>query len=138
MPASTPGIDEPYVNGILWSRRFIGLKLFMALAELGEDGYRRAIEHQAAMGDLIRERLAGAGWRIVNDTPLPVICFTGPPLESGRMTAAEAAQRVHERGVWISPVRLAGDEHALRACVTSFRSTPTDVEALMDALSILG
>jgi len=33
MPPSTPGVDDPYVHGILWSRRFIGLKVFMAVAE---------------------------------------------------------------------------------------------------------
>lgn len=134
MPPSTSGVNEPYVSGILWSRRFIGLKLFMALAELGEEGYRAAIEHQAHIGDMIRERLVSAGWRIVNDTPLPVVCFTGPALESGRLSAAEVVARVQAKGVWISEVRLSGREPSLRACVTSFRTEPKDVDALMAAL----
>ena len=134
MPCSTPGVDEPYVSSILWSRRFIGLKLFMALAELGEEGYRTTIEHQAAMGTLIRERLLAAGWRIVNDTPLPVVCFTGPVIERGRATVAEVVARAHARGVWISEVRLGGEEPVLRACVTSFRTTPEDVDALIESL----
>lgn len=134
MPPSTSGVDEPYVSGILWSRRFIGLKLFMALAELGEEGYRAAIEHQANIGDGIRERLVSAGWRIVNDTPLPVVCFTGPPLETGRVSAAEIVAGVQARGVWISEVHLSGYESSLRACVTSFRAGPMDVDALLTAL----
>ena len=134
MPPSTSGVDEPYVSGILWSRRFIGLKLFMALAELGEEGYRAAIEHQAHIGDMIRERLVSAGWRIVNDTPLPVVCFTGPALETGRARAAAVVASVQAKGVWISEVRLSGREPSLRACVTSFRAEPEDVDALMTAL----
>lgn len=134
MPPSTSGVDEPYVTGIQWSRRFIGLKLFMALAELGEEGYRSAIEHQARIGDMIRERLVSAGWRIVNDTPLPVVCFTGPALETGHMNAAAVVAGVQAKGVWISEVRISGCEPSLRACVTSFRTEPEDVDALMAAL----
>lgn len=134
MPPSTSGVDEPYVSGILWSRRFIGLKLFMALAELGEEGYRAAIEHQADIGDMIRGRLVAAGWRIVNDTPLPVVCFTGPALEAGRVSAAAVVAGVQAKGVWISEVRLSGRKPALRACVTSFRAELDDVDALLDAL----
>jgi len=134
MPPQTSGVDEPYVSGILWSRRFIGLKLFMALAELGEEGYRAAIEHQAHIGDMIRQRLVSEGWRIVNDTPLPVVCFTGPAIEAGHLTTAAVVAGVHAKGVWISEVRLSGREPALRACVTSFRTESEDVDALMAAL----
>ena len=134
MPPSTPGVNEPYVSGILWSRRFIGLKLFMTLAELGEEGYRAAIEYQAHVGDMIRERLVSAGWRIVNDTPLPVICFTGPALESGHLSAAEVVAKVQAKGVWISEVCLSGRDPSLRACVTSFRAEREDIDALMAAL----
>ncbi|MEF8720875.1 MAG: pyridoxal-dependent decarboxylase [Candidatus Accumulibacter necessarius] len=134
MPPSTSGVKELYVSGILWSRRFIGLKLFMALAELGEKGYRAAIEHQAYIGDMIRERLLSARWRIVNDTPLPVVCFTGPALEAGRLSAAAVVAGVQAKGVWISEVRLSRRKPSLRACVTSFRAEPEDVDALMAAL----
>ena len=134
MPPSTPGVNEPYVSGILWSRRFIGLKLFMALAELGEEGYQTAIEHQAFIGDMIRKRLVSAGWRIVNDTPLPVVCFTGPALEAGRLSAAAVVAGVQAKGVWISEVRLSKRKPSLRACVTSFRTEPEDVDAFMAAL----
>ena len=134
MPPSTPGVDEPYITSILWSRRFIGLKVFMALAELGEVGYREAIEHQADLGDLMRERLTSAGWRVTNETILPVVCFTGPSIEEGRVTAAEVVAEVQGKGVWISVVNLTGCEPTLRACVTSYRATADDVDALIAAL----
>jgi hypothetical protein len=36
---------------VTWSRRFIGLKFFLALAHHGESGYIEMIEHQVRMGD---------------------------------------------------------------------------------------
>ena len=107
-----------------WSRRFIGLKLFLALAEHGESGYVEMIEHQTRMGDVLRDALQGAGWRIVNTTPLPLVCFTRDGLDTGRFLSA-----LHQRQIaWMSEVRLAGGDPVLRACVTSFRTTESDVE----------
>ncbi len=84
-----------------WSRRFIGLKLFLALAERGESGYIEMIEHQARMGDVLRELLKRAGWRIVNTTPLPLVCFTREGSDAAKFLAA-----LHERQIaWMSAVR---------------------------------
>ncbi|MEO1229862.1 MAG: pyridoxal-dependent decarboxylase [Myxococcota bacterium] len=135
MPASTPDVEEPYLSSILWSRRFIGLKVFMALAELGEEGYRHAIERQAEICDLLRSRLSASGWKLLNDTLLPVVCFTGPSLLEGRHRAEEVVAGAIESGVWISEVKLANHDPALRACITSFRSTSGDVDALVEALA---
>src|SRR5438552_6335539 len=47
MPGKTAGpVRDPYTTSVQWSRRFIGLKLFLALAERGESGYAEMIEHQ--------------------------------------------------------------------------------------------
>ena len=67
---------NPLTQSAQWSRRFIGLKLFMALAEHGEAGYAEMLDHQVRMGNLLRESLTASGWRIANSTPFPVICFT--------------------------------------------------------------
>jgi len=65
MPGKTAGpTHDPYTTSIQWSRRFIGLKLFLALAERGESGYVEMIEHQTRMGDVLRgalQRAAGGG-----------------------------------------------------------------------------
>ena len=42
---------DPYATTSQWSRRAIGFKVFMALAELGTSGYGELIEYQAQMGD---------------------------------------------------------------------------------------
>ena len=128
MPAKTDGgVDDPYMTSIQWSRRFIGLKLFLALAELGESGYTAMIEHQAQMGDVLRALLKSSGWNIVNTTPLPVVCFTRPGLDTGKFLAA-----LHERQIaWMSEVRLGDGAPALRACITSFRATDAHLEQVV-------
>ncbi len=68
MPGKTAGqigdaaqTFDPLTHSAQWSRRFIGLKLFMSLAERGEAGYAAMIEHQAEMGNLA-SRAAGGEW----------------------------------------------------------------------------
>ena len=125
MPAKTVGpVRDPYTTSVQWSRRFIGLKLFLALAQQGESGYVQMIEHQARMGDVLRESLKRAGWRIVNDTPLPLVCFTRDGLVTAKFLAA-----LHQGQIaWMSEVRLGGGAPVVRACVTSFRTTEADIE----------
>ena len=132
MPPQTAGaVDDPYTMSIQWSRRFIGLKLFVTLAERGEVGYVEMIEHQARMGDLLRESLERTGWRIVNDTPLPLVCFT----RDGLVPAA-FLESLHARQIaWMSEVRLAGHGPVLRACITSFRTSRADIEWVISEMS---
>jgi aromatic-L-amino-acid decarboxylase len=135
VPPAVPDTFDPYVTTVQWSRRFIGLKLFMTLAELGEQGMVRLIEHQAAMGELLRARLASSGWLLVNDSPLAIVCFTHPAIEDGRTTASEVVGRVVGGGrAWISEVRLSGPITALRACITSHRTQPSDIDILVEEL----
>ena len=125
MPGKTAGpTHDPYTTSVQWSRRFIGLKLFLALAEHGESGYIEMIEHQTRMGDVLRDALQRAGWRIVNTTPLPLVCFTRDGLDTDRFLTALYQRQI----AWMSEVRLAGGDPVLRACITSFRTTESDVE----------
>lgn len=136
VPPAVPDTFDPYVTTIQWSRRFIGLKLFMTLAELGRDGMAGLIEHQVAMGELLRTLLASSGWRLVNDSPLALVCFTHPEIERGSTTASDVVERVVGGGrAWISEVRLSGPVSALRACITSHRTRPVDIDILLDELN---
>ena len=132
MPGKTAGpAVDPYTASVQWSRRFIGLKLFLALAHHGESGYVEMIEHQARMGDLLRESLASAGWQIVNTTPLPLVCFTRDGLDTTKFLAALYRQQI----AWMSEVRLGAGAPVLRACITSFRTTASDIEDVVGAMS---
>ncbi len=124
-----------YRASFQWSRRAIGLKLFMSLAERGSGAFAEQIDGQARMGDLLRARLTDAGWAVVNDTILPVVCMTHETIRAGRITTAEIVQSIQARGqVWISDVVLGGREPALRACITSYLTTEEDIEVLIAEL----
>ena len=61
-PPLEQAVDDPFAASAQWSRRHIGLKVFMALAELGLEGYARSlVEHQARMGGLPAPPAGGTG-----------------------------------------------------------------------------
>jgi aromatic-L-amino-acid/L-tryptophan decarboxylase len=125
--------SDPYLTSAQWSRRFIGLKVFMSLAAAGRAGYAAQIEQDCRLGDRLRARLGERGWRVVNRTPLPVVCFV-PDSGANAAELARIAGAVEASGdAWISVAQLAG-RPALRACITSHRTTEADVDALCDVL----
>jgi glutamate/tyrosine decarboxylase-like PLP-dependent enzyme len=123
---------DPLTNSMQWSRRFIGLKLFMALAEQGEAGYAAKIEHQTRMGELLRESLSANGWRIMNSTPLPVVLFTRDDI-----TPSELLAGMRERQIaWMSEASVGGVP-VVRACVTSFKTTEKDIDWVVGQMNTL-
>jgi hypothetical protein len=91
------------------------------------------IEHQAHMGDVLRESVQRAGFRIVNRTPLPLVCFTRDGLVAREFLAA-----LYERQIaWMSEVRLGDGAPVMRACVTSFRTKESDIEWVVGEMSRL-
>lgn len=139
MPGGAPGTGtpDPYTHSIQWSRRFIGLKVFLSLAVAGWEGYEAVIRHQTAMGDLLRRGLEAAGWRVVNRTKLPVVCFVDGRSRAGESAGylqAVAGEVVSSGEAWLSVTRLDGNVPVLRACITNYRTDPEDVHALVRAL----
>jgi glutamate/tyrosine decarboxylase-like PLP-dependent enzyme len=134
MPARTmaTGQDtpDPYAVTPQWSRRFMGLKFFMSLAHHGEEGYARMFDHQVRMCGLLRELLEHDGWQIVNETPLPVICFRRDGVD-----VAEFVEGLHRNQIaWMAATRLGGGEPVVRACITSFRTTEEDIREVAAAI----
>jgi aromatic-L-amino-acid decarboxylase len=134
MPSASREDRDAYIHSLQWSRRFNGAKLFVALATLGKDGYASMISRQFALGERLRNALPNAGFRIVNHTPLPLVCFVP---ESACATAVEDIhRRVLETGeAWLSTVKLRSED-CIRACITSFETTEADVDALVDLLAV--
>ena len=136
MPSAVVETTDPYSSSMQWSRRAIGLKVFMALASLGHEGMAAQIEHQADMGELLRRELSDRGWMLVNDTPLPVVCFTVDEMERGSVEAAQLAAAVLSEVLWISPLVIAPDRpRVLRACVTNHLTEERHVAALAEAVT---
>ena len=118
----TGPVCDPFTTSIQWSRRFIGLKLFLSLAENGEAGYVAMIDRQTRMGHVLRRALVNSGWRIVNNTPLPLVCFTRDGIN-----VANFLTSLRERQIaWMSEAEIDGTP-VVRACVTSFRTTEEDI-----------
>lgn len=133
MPRKTDGsVEDPYTASTQWSRRFIGLKLFLALAQHGESGYAEMIEHQTQMGQILRESLKSSGWRIVNKTPLPLICFTRDGLDTTQFLTTLRERQI----VWMSEAKLGGVP-VLRACITSFKTTEADIRWVVSEMNRL-
>ncbi|HYR41784.1 MAG TPA: aminotransferase class V-fold PLP-dependent enzyme [Terriglobia bacterium] len=132
MPGKTAGpVVDPYTTSVQWSRRFIGLKLFLALAHYGESGYVEMIEHQTRIGELLRQTLRRTGWHLLNTTPLPVVCFTRENLNITNFLSALYQRQI----AWMSEVRLGDGTPAIRACITSYRTTEQDIERVVNEIN---
>ncbi len=135
--AAGAGVIDPLEHSIQWSRRFIGLKVFLSLAVAGWDGYAGVLRHMTRMGDELRRQLAASGWDVINDTPLPLVCFADrtSPMGKSAIFLEEIAQAVASSGeAWISTTRIANNMPVLRACITNYRTQPEDLAALLRAL----
>ena len=131
MPSSISGVD-PYLNSVQWSRRFLGLRLFLSLAAAGWEGLGAHVERAAAVAALIKERLMATGWSITSESPLAVLDVI-PPAHLG--DARTLVRRVVGSGrAWVAPTTFEGQE-VVRICVTNGETTMQDVGELVAALN---
>jgi glutamate/tyrosine decarboxylase-like PLP-dependent enzyme len=129
MPSSLAGVD-PYLNSVQWSRRFIGLRLFLSLGAAGWTGLGAHVERSVAVIADARERLTALGWTVANDSPLAVLDVL-PPGESDVRTVV---RRVVQSGrAWVAPALFEGRD-VVRICATHGETSQADVEALVAAL----
>jgi glutamate/tyrosine decarboxylase-like PLP-dependent enzyme len=130
MPSSVASLD-PYLNTVHWSRRFMGLRLFLALAAAGWSGYAQHIERAASLIGFIKERLLAAGWSVLNDSQLAVLCAVPP---AGSASPREVVRRVLASGrAWVAATTFGGRD-VVRICATHGESTLRDAEELIAAL----
>jgi glutamate/tyrosine decarboxylase-like PLP-dependent enzyme len=130
MPSNVPNLD-PYVTSVQWSRRFLGLRLFLSLAAAGWTGYARHIERSIELIGLLKEKLLARGWTIANDPLLAVLC-TEPPPRHGDVRSIVSQVLASGRS-WISVAMFEGRE-VIRACVTHGETTPDDIMELVRVL----
>jgi glutamate/tyrosine decarboxylase-like PLP-dependent enzyme len=134
MPSSVAGVD-PYLNSVQWSRRFLGLRLFLALAAAGWDGLGAHVERSVDVVDRVKERLVARGWTVANDSPLAVLDVI-PPAELGDVR--ELVRRVVGSGrAWVAPTTFEGRD-VVRICATNGETTIEHVDALVAALTERG
>jgi aromatic-L-amino-acid decarboxylase len=132
MPSNSPNRD-PYVTSVQWSRRFLGLRLFMSLAAAGWAGYGQHVEKSIGLIELLRTMLLARGWMILNDSPLAVLCVKPPP--GSEQVRAIAAKVLAAGRAWVAAARFEGNE-VIRICVTHGETTVQDVIELANALEL--
>lgn len=137
MPADGDQVHQidAYIHSIQWSRRFIGLKIYLPLAVFGWDGYAKIISHQTEMGNQLRNLLQKDGWLIKNETALPIICFTHPDFqENNELISALVDDLVYSGETWLSAYPIDGIL-TVRACITNYATQVEDLEKLTRVLS---
>jgi glutamate/tyrosine decarboxylase-like PLP-dependent enzyme len=134
MPSATGEAVDPYTHSAQWSRRFIGLKLFLSLATLGIGGYRQHVERSVELAAYLKRALIDAEWKVVNDSPLAVVCFVNPI--PGFDAASIAEEVVRGGSYWISAAKFEG-QSVLRACITGHFTTEARLHNLVADLSAL-
>lgn len=137
MPLTTRDSEstEPYWQSLQWSRRFMGLKLFMTLAVHGKTGYEAVLRHQINMGNKLREKLLSASWVIENHTPLPIICFTDSRLKAMDIEMLVNSV-VHTGRAFITSTELSlGPKKVMRAGIPNFITQEEHLDELVAILN---
>ena len=130
MPAGD-GVDA-YITTSQWSRRFIGLRLWMMLRASGPEGYSEMFTRHFEAAATLRARLPEAGWSIRNRSALPVILFEDAVSGIASRDIADELER--DGQTWLGCVEYEG-RTLLRACLTSFLTSQHDLERLIDRLA---
>lgn len=126
-------VFDYYVHSLQWSRRFLGLKIYLPLAVFGWKGYSEMLTHQIEMGKVLRTMLREKGWIIENQTELPIICFSHPDLEEASVQQFVDSLNNSER-TWISSYPIRG-QITLRAQIANYDTQKEDLSAFVDLLS---
>jgi glutamate/tyrosine decarboxylase-like PLP-dependent enzyme len=131
MPSSNSNVD-PYLNSAQWSRRFLGLRLFLALAAAGWEGLGQHVERGVEVVERIKIRLLAAGWTVANDSKLAVLDAV-PPAALGDVRAL--VRRVVASGrAWVAPTLFEGRD-VVRICATNGETREEDIDALIAVLN---
>ena len=131
MPSSLAATD-PYLNSVQWSRRFIGLRLFLALAAAGWRGLSAHVERSVRVIERVREKLTARGWEIANDSQLAVLDAV-PPADHGEVRAL--VRRVVASGrAWVAATSFEGRD-VVRICATHGETSEADIDELVEELT---
>jgi glutamate/tyrosine decarboxylase-like PLP-dependent enzyme len=134
MPSNLTHVD-PYVTTAQWSRRFLGLRLFLSLAAAGWQGYAAHVERAIKLMAMLKEELEQRGWSIANDSPLALLCVDARP-EYGEIRPL-VSRIVASGRAWVAAAKFAGRD-VIRVCLTHGEATREDILEFVRALSDAG
>jgi len=144
--------------GFQQTRGFRALKVWMAMQQFGTRGYKAIVEENIALAKYLADRVRRAeDFELMAPPSLSVVCFryldpstrradAGPSGDVAAMERENAAaalnrailERLQLSGeAFITSTELRG-RFVLRACVVNYRSTPEDVDRMLDAVRAIG
>lgn len=127
-------VFDPYVKSLQWSRRFIGLKIYLPLAVFGWEGYSKMFAQQIEMGNKLRTMLKDNDWIILNQSELPIICFTHPDIENDQALVQKLVDEMNvSEKTWISSYPING-QLTLRAQIINYATKEEDLEKFVRLL----
>jgi glutamate/tyrosine decarboxylase-like PLP-dependent enzyme len=123
--------SDPYLTSAQWSRRFIGLRLFLSLATGGWQAHAAHVEHSLALAERLASGMRARGWRVVNSSDVGVVCLAPP---QGSNAPSTIVQQIVTSGLaWVSTAQFQG-EPVVRACVTHGETSAADIDMIIDGL----
>lgn len=123
--------QDLYVNSMLWSRRFIGLPLFLSLATVSWKGYAQHIEHAIDLISYFTDKMQKHGWQQANNSAMAIACIKPP---DGSLTPAQIVDKIVAKGEqWISVTKFE-DQPVIRVCITNGMTSQSDMDGLIDNL----
>jgi len=125
-------VEDPYTHSIQWSRRSLGLRMYLPLLFFGWEGFEQTIEHHINMGKLLSQKLISDSWDIKNHSELPIVCFKGKN-DSDQTVQKICNYVIQSKQAWISVYPIQG-ELCLRACITNYATTEQEITELVSLL----
>ncbi len=131
-----------FEESIELSRRFRALKLWLSLRYHGLAKFREAIRNDLDNAQLLAKLITGEPHlELLAPVPLSAVCFRYVPTCSeteGDELNHAILQRIVRRGkVFLSNASIGG-AFALRACFVNHRTTPDDVQQIVDEVLTVG
>ena len=128
-------MPHPYAYSIQWSRRFMGLKLYLSLLFFGWEGFSEMIGHQSKLGHYLKQKLVDNNWQITNESPLPIVCFTDKHFQQEKDFAKVIVKSIVESGKsWLSNYPVNGIP-SIRVCISNYSTGTNDVDELIVELN---
>lgn len=130
-----PGDREPEAFSMEMSRRARGVEVWAALRSLGRDGVANLIERTCQHAELFAERLASAGYEILNEVVINQVLVS---FGEDDVTEAIINGIQREGTCWMSGTTWHGRK-AMRISISSWATTTQDVErSIMAILRVAG
>ena len=130
MPSHEPARD-PYLTTAQWSRRFVGLRLFLSLGSAGWAGHASHVERAVALAARLASGMVERGWSVVNDPALAVVCLR-PPAGSADVRGI-VANVLKSGDAWVSAGQFGGED-VIRACITHGETSEADIDTVLALL----